>query len=271
MTVLLSMILLQAADPKVSDLLEKARVAWKQGKSSEAVQLADQAVGLEPKNVILRMFRGSLREALRQHEKAVADYSQAINLDPKLAEAYDRRGGEQFKRGKVAESLADFDKFLALTPDAKPGHWRRGISCYYAGQFDEGKKQFESYEKVDTNDVENGVWHFICNARKVGVEKARAEMLKIGKDGRVPMNEVYALFGGKLKPADVLAAAQAGNPPEEQLKVRLFYAHLYLGIWFDIIGDAKQAREHLDLAADKYRIGHYMGDVAQVHRDLLKK
>ena len=65
----------------------------------------------------------------------------------------------------MKESLADFDKFLALRPAEKNGHWKRGISLYYAGRFEDGKKQFEGYENVDTNDVENAVWHFLCNAR----------------------------------------------------------------------------------------------------------
>ena len=160
----------------------------------------------------------------------------------------------------MAESLADFNKFLELQPGEKPGHWKRGISLYYAGKFKDGKEQFESYEKVDTNDVENAVWHYICNARAVGPEKARAALLKIGKDQRVPMMEVYALFAGKAKPADVLAAAKADDPPAAQLKTRLFYAHLYLGIYHDILGDQKQALEHMTEAAEKYRIGHYMGD-----------
>lgn len=269
--VILCLALVAGDEPAVAELLEKARLALKQGKADAALRLANQAVEREPKDPLLRLFRGSIHEALRQHEQAIADYSQAIQLDPKRAEAYDRRGSELFKLGRVAESLADFDKFLELRPDAGPGHWRRGISCYYAGQFEAGKKQFQSYEQVDTNDVENAVWHFLCNARKVGIDKARAELLKIGKDGRVPMMEVYGLFAGKLKPADVLAAATAGNPPAETAKVRLFYAHLYLGIWFDISGDPKQALQHLELAADQYRIGHYMGDVAVVHRNLLQK
>jgi lipoprotein NlpI len=124
---------------------------------------------------------------------------------------------------------------------------------------------------VDTNDVENAVWHYLCNARAAGVEKARAGLLKIGKDRRVPMTEVYALFAGKAKPEDVLTAARAGDPRGEELKRRLFYAHLYLGLYYETEGDKKKAREHITKAADDYRIGHYMGDVAVVHRDLLKK
>src|SRR5262249_17849708 len=96
-------------------------------------------------------------------------------------------------------------------------------------------------------------------------------LLKIGRDRRVPMMEVYSLFGGKIKPADVLAAVEAGDVPAEQRNAQRFYAHLYLGLYAEATGDRKQAVEHLTIAADKRRIGHYMWDVARVHRDLLKK
>jgi lipoprotein NlpI len=253
------------------DRLDKAEAALGKGRAKEALELADEAVGQAPKSPRARYVRGLAHEALGQHTEAVADFDKALEFDAKLAEAYDHRGSERFKLGQVKESLADFDKYLELRPEAKNGHWKRGISLYYAGKFEEGRKQFEGYEKVDTNDVENAVWHYLCNAREVGVEKARAAMLKIGKDGRVPMMEVYALYAGKAKPDDVLAAARAGNPGKDDLKRRLFYAHLYLGLYYEAEGDKKKAREHITQAADDYRIGHYMGDVARVHRDLLKK
>jgi lipoprotein NlpI len=174
-------------------------------------------------------------------------------------------------RGRFAESVADFDRFIALQPDKANGHWRRGISLYYAGKFEAGKKQFEGYEKVDTNDVENAIWHFLCAARKDGVKKARAGILKIGKDKRVPMMQVYELFKGTIKPADVLDAANAGKLSDDQRKPMLFYAHLYLGLYHDALGDTKKAAEHMDLAANKYKIGHYMGEVARVHHEVLAK
>ena len=81
--------------------------------------------------------------------------------------------------------------------------------------------------------------------------------------------EVYALFRGTAKPEDVLAAARAGKLDKAELNVRLFYAHLYLGLYFEAVGDAKLAREHIARAADDYKVNHYMWDVACVHRDLL--
>jgi lipoprotein NlpI len=253
------------------DFLKQAQAALKDGHAKEAERLAAKAVEQEPKSAPARFVRGLAREALGKHDEAIADFDKAVELDPRLAEAYDHRGSEHFKKGQVKESLADFDKYLELRPDAKNGHWRRGISLYYAGRFEEGRGQFKGYEKVDTNDVENAAWHYLCNARAAGVEKARKEILKIGKDGRVPMMVVYALYAGKAKPEDVLKAARAGNPDEKELKGRLFYAHLYLGLYYEAEGDRKKAREHITKAADDYNVGHYMGDVARVHRDLLKK
>jgi lipoprotein NlpI len=169
------------------------------------------------------------------------------------------------------ESIADFDKYLELKPADTPRHWRRGISYYYAGRFEEGAKQFESGHARNPDDVEEAVWHFLCNARGTGIDKARRAILKIGKDNRVPMMQVYSLYAGRAKPEDVLAAAVAGKPTPEQRNYQLFYAHLYLGLYYEATGDRKRALEHLTKAAEEHKIGDYMWDVARVHVDLLRK
>jgi lipoprotein NlpI len=253
------------------DLLKQARIAWENRQPDKAVELAGKAIALDPKDARLYLFRGSLREALGRHDDAIADFDKCLEIDPKNPEAYNHRGSEQFRRGKIAEALADFDRFLELRPAEFPGHWKRGIALYYLGRYADGRKQFAGYEKVDTNDVENAVWHFLCAAREVGVDKARAGMLKIGKDRRVPMMRVYALFKGEAKPEDVLEEARAGKPDPRELEQRLFYAYLYLGLYYEALGDKKNALENLTMAVDKHPNSQYMGDVARVHRDLLRK
>jgi len=155
-----------------------------------------------------------------------------------------------------------------LLPFQVPQHWQRGIAYYYAGRFEAGRKQFELHQTVNPNDVENAVWHFLCVARASNVEKARAALIPITGDARVPMMEVHALFAGKLKPEDILKAATAGNPPAARLNRQLFYAHLYLGLYFEALGDDGKAREHITKAAGEYQTGDYMGDVARVHLQL---
>jgi lipoprotein NlpI len=256
------------------DLLRDARAHLKHGKAKEALALADKAVARDPKNPDVYLVRGGIHDALRDFRAAVKDYTRALKLDPKLAVAHDLRGSSRFKLGEFAGSLADFDRYLELRPGEKAGHWRRGISCYYARRYDEGRKQFEGYEKVSTTDVENGVWHYLCMAPVVGVEKARAAMLKIGKDDRVPLTVVYDLFRGRAKPADVLRAVEEGKPSAAELNSRRFYAHLYLGLYYQSLGDAKRALEHLATATEHRIAGGgpgYMWEVARVHRDVLRK
>jgi lipoprotein NlpI len=259
-----------AAGQNAESLLTQATAAAKNGKINEALQLAGKAMAADPRSIQAPLFRGALHEALEKYPEAVADYSKAIALDAKLPDAYQRRGVAQFKAGNINGSIADFDRYIALKPEAKNGHWQRGISYYYAGRFDEGRQQFEGYQSVDSNDVENAVWRYLCMARGQGVPKARAAMLKIGKDTRVPMKEIYELFSGRLKPDAVLEAARQGSDPNK-VNQQLFYAHLYLGLHYETEGNRQLALEHVTKAAEQHRIGHYMWDVARVHRDMLKK
>jgi lipoprotein NlpI len=206
-------------------------------------------------------------------EKTLADLDKQIQSNPKAAEAYHERGCVHFKLANFKASVRDFDRYIELKPERKAGHWQRGISYYYAGQYDNGKKQFEGYQDFDSNDVENAVWRFMCMARAAGIPKARKDMLKIGNDRRVPMRQVYELFSGKLSPADVLDAARRTGDGKLGLEAQnraLFYAHLYVGIHYDLQGDSAQALLHLNKAVSDYRIGHYMWDVARVQRNVLK-
>lgn len=234
----------------------------------KGVELASAAIQLMPGYARGFFCRGQIYEALRKYPEALEDLNSTIKIDPNWPDAYDLRGSIQFKQGNVKESAIDFDQSIKKNPSRANGHWQRGISLYYANRFEEGKKQFEGYEKVDTNDVENAIWHFLCNARLVGIPRAQKEMLKIGKDRRIPMMSIYELYRGNKKPKDVLDEANQGGSNRSQ---QLFYAHLYLGIFAELEGNSEKAMENLELAANQYRIQHYMGDVARVHLELLKK
>jgi lipoprotein NlpI len=200
----------------------------------------------------------------------VAKLGELLRLEPENARAFYIRGRENFRLGRVKEAVADFDRYVKLVPDAEPRQWERGIAMYYAGEFARGARQFELYQTFDDRDVENSVWRFLCMAREQGVEKARAVMLPIKKDSRVPMMQVFELYRGTIEPEQVLQAARAGEPAAEVLAARLFYAHLYLGLYHEATGDIAQARKFIEHAADKKlqhapRINGYMWDVASVH------
>ncbi|HSQ54407.1 MAG TPA: tetratricopeptide repeat protein, partial [Gemmata sp.] len=250
---------------KASKLIEEAGAAYEAGKTQEAIDLATKAATLDPNNPGAPFVLGSAHLKLRKNAEAIEDFSRVIKLDPKAAGAYDRRGDAYLKTGKFKEAIADFDRFLAFRPKLAPDHWRRGIALYYAGRFKDGVDQFELHRKVNPEDVENSAWHYLCNERANSPMKARADLIPVTKDARVPMKEVLELFAGKIKPADVLAAPEKLKLAGEDLKEARFYANLYVALYYESEGDEKKCLEHMTAAAEKYKIGHYMWDVADVH------
>ncbi len=232
---------------------------------AEKLRQASAAIAAHPHDAAPYRSRAAIYAAAADHARAVADYDRAITLDPDAAEPYDQRGSQHFMLGHITQSIEDFDAYIKRRPSEEPRHWKRGISYYYAGRFDEGQRQFEGYQNVDSNDVENAVWRFLCMARSMGLPAARAALLKIGRDSRVPMKEIYELYAGRATSDDVLAAAKAGNPTPATLNTRLFYAHLYLGLYYEVAGDGKLARRHIREAAEKHKIDNYMWNVADVH------
>jgi len=180
----------------------------------------------------------------------------------------DRRGDEHLRAGRFEEAIADFDAAIALEPGLEAHHWRRGIAQYYAGRYADGAAQFELHRTVNGNDVENTAWHFLCVARLEGVEAARARMLPVAPDSRVPMMEVLDMFAGRTTAIHVMEAARAADGTT-QSESALFYAYLYVGLFNEALGRTEEARAAIDTAATEHTSPYYMGDVARVHAALL--
>jgi lipoprotein NlpI len=260
----LLLLTLSAGPIAAEDLLQQANQAMKLGRTNDALALASRAITLEATNAQAWFLRALINESLGRHTNALADFDHAAELDPKPI-IFQHRGVEHFRLGHFEQSVADFDKFIAAAPQRAAQHWQRGISCYYARQFDEGRKQFELHKTVNPNDVENAVWHFLCLAKMSGPEKARASLMPIEGDTRVPMKEIHALFAGKATAEQVLAAARESTGEDG-----MFYAHLYLGLYYDALADKVKTREHIFKAARDFKADHYMGDVARVHARMLE-
>ena len=252
------------------DPLRKAEEAYRKDDFKAAIAQAKLAAAAEPRRVEPRVLLGLACGQSRDQTGAVEAFTAALAIEPKNATALDRRGDALLKSGKYAEAVADFDAVLALKPELAPEHWRRGIALYYAGRFADGVAQFEAHRKANPEDVENAAWHYLCNAKVAGPAQARAQLIAVTRDPRVPMAEVQKLYAGKLQPADVLAAADALKPDTEAGKEARFYANLYVALYHESAGDAAKRTERLTAAVEKYKIGHYMWDVANAHLTTLK-
>ncbi len=223
------------------------------------------AMGQGAEQLLNRAVEASNRGRSSESVKLATD---ALAREPELAYAYYLRGREHFRLGKITESVADLEQYVRLRPDMEPRQWELGLSYYYAGQFQKGARQFELYQTYHDNDVENSVWRYLCIARTEGTEKARSTLMPIRNDPRIPMMAVYDMFRGEGSPQKVLEIARAGQPGPAGLEGRLFYAHLYIGLFLLAQGDEEGGKTHI-LAAEKRRVRHYMWDVARYHASLL--
>ena len=249
-----------------TELLNGIEEQMRKGNRAEALGLADQLVKSSPQRPDGFFARARIYEEINQPDKAVTDYTQALKLNARAPEIYRQRGAQLFKLGRVDDALADFDTFIRARPEQAPYNWQRGIACYEAGKFDLGRRQFELHHKVNGNDVENAAWHFLCNARVKDFKRARAELLPVSFDPRIPMMELYALYRGTGSVEDVFnAVTKEGNGS----KIQQFYANFYVGLFYEAKGEPKPATDHIEKAVS-IGIDNYMGDVARIHLERMK-
>ena len=229
--------------------------------ASEASDISDQLDAAQAK-YDAGDFDGTLRQLdplLKQTVLGQASKEHVRNL---AARTFQTRGEHHFRHGRIAQSITDFDRQIELQPDQEAHHWQRGIAYYYAGEFEKGARQFELHRTVNPQDVENAAWHLLCAARVPGgsIEKARKSLIPVASDSRVPMAQIQLLFSGKVSPDDVSKAGQNSGGTAK------FYADLYVGLYYEVMGDDNQARRYIRLAAENPSArGSYMGDVARVH------
>jgi lipoprotein NlpI len=253
-------------------LRDQVAAAMKENDVAKALKLTDDAIQANPKKAEPYLIRASIYMADKKFDKAIADFTKTLELEPSGHAARNQRGIANFKAAKIAESLADFDAYIEKVPQAAAAHWQRGLTLYYADKFADGVKQFTTSDKAEPEDVENAIWHFLCNARVQGIDKARGEFFKVKADPRgAYMMTIYKMFKGEAKPDEVFKVAESGEGSKDPEQIRRFYAHYYVGMFYEATGEAKKSYDELKTAHDKYPISHYMMDVAAVHLKLRKK
>ena len=247
-------------------------LGWmRKGDSTNAIATLSALLKQKPDEVRAWHLRAQIRGLSGDADGAIADFGEAIQRNPKSPYLVQERGMLYFRRNDMEKALIDFDRTNEIDSRMAPQNWQRGIALYYAGRYADGRRQFELHQTVKSDDVENAVWHFLCVAREKNPETARARLIPIQGDVRVPMKEVHRLFAGSATPADVMKAAEETSTDPKAKQKHLFYARLYLGLYFEATGDKTRAAEHIRTAANMAPRDDYMGDVARVHARRLKE
>lgn len=187
-----------------------------------------------------------------------------------------REGMDAILRGQMENALNYLDAAYYLFPEKRPQLWQRGIACYYGGRYEDGAAQFESDMEENGCDVEEVLWHFMCNCKRWGFCGAKKRgFLQLRSEASIaPMKEILEMFEGKKCVADVIEAATPASGQQTHVESyngtnALAYAHFYAGMYCEVTGDITAALNHFEKAAE-FDNPDFIGKLMKYHWELYK-
>jgi tetratricopeptide (TPR) repeat protein len=223
------------------------------GQAAETAPLCKSSAGAaSPRPAPAERSQDSGHQAL---ERALADLDAAGEQSSRMRH---RRAELLFRLGRFADAVQAYDEAAqGGDPHDEFSCWERGLAQYYAGDFQAAAAQFQRYHEVGPRDIENGLWYFLCTAKTVGIEAARKAFFDYPEKVRPPFPALLALYRGLGDAEAVLQQAESGDLSAGERNERRFYAHYYTGKYYEIAGEADQARAHLEQALH-HEIPHFM-------------
>jgi tetratricopeptide (TPR) repeat protein len=101
--------LLQNDSSLANSYVSMSKMSWKEGQLSAAIEYANKAISLEPKNADALFWRGFSYRDLKQYDLAIADFDRTIALNNKYTSAYYARGLIYGKQNKYDMAIADME------------------------------------------------------------------------------------------------------------------------------------------------------------------
>ena len=192
----------------------------------------------------------------RQLEQALERLNSVITETP--SRFHHERAEVLFRLDRFKEAVRDYDTAASFGwPHNEDSCWERGLAQYYAGDFRGGREQFSGYHRVGSLDIENGIWRFLCIAEEEGITKARETMLEYPRKVRKPFPALLALYLDRGSANAVLEEARRDTSSAEELTDNLFYAHYYLGKYYEIVDQEDLALRHVRMALE-HKTEHFM-------------
>lgn len=194
-------------------------------------------------------------------EAELGNWNKRLRIYPFDARNYIHRGMTYFKLGKIKESLKDYNKAEELNPQLTPYLWQRGLSYYYLGKYAQAARQFEIDLSVNSLDVEETIWYYLCIARLENDQEAKKSLLPVKYDPRPIMRQIYQLFAGNCSVETLIELANKGDIRD------LLYSNLYAGLYYEAQKDEQKSTLYLNEAVT-YEINDYMWYLARIHQQL---
>jgi len=211
------------------------------------------AIQLSPKLVSGYVYRAAVEEEMKDYAAAIADYTSGIALKPFMTEFHASRGTDYINTGRFADAETDYIFYTGIETDDAGGFFQLGFTQWAQGHFDKAVASFGTSRDLDSKNAYNALW------REIARSDANARGSTISRDGRKIAKDkwpvpIVDLFAGRTKAADVLAAAEKGDP--KAIDGQKCEAAFYVGAWELAQKDVAGAEPLLTRAKDSCPDGY---------------
>jgi tetratricopeptide (TPR) repeat protein len=164
-----------------------------------AIAYLDEAIRLDPKDVLAYNHRGIAYKNKGEYDRAIADYSEAIRLFPSYAEAYFDRGTIYAKeRDDYDRAIADFNEVIRLNPNHALAYHNRGLSySIKMGDMDKAIADFSEAIRLKPNYAVAYHSRSMAYREKGDVDRAIAdckEAIRLDPDNATKYREVLNMM-----------------------------------------------------------------------------
>lgn len=137
--------------------MQQARTYLEAGQPDKAIQEISNLIALFPDKpdndfpgelyCFPYHFRAGIYASMRQHDKAISDYSSIIKLSSSKkaqAEAYCYRGNSYKDMEQYDKAMLDYSKAVELKPDYADAYYYRGWVCHKMQQYDKAMLDYSN-------------------------------------------------------------------------------------------------------------------------------
>ncbi|MCH4553640.1 tetratricopeptide repeat protein [Aestuariibaculum lutulentum] len=118
----------------------------------ERIELCDQVIALEPKNLDAYFLRGLAKNDTGDFYGAIVDYSKIIVLEPD-PDTYYNRGNSRYALNDFEGAKQDFEKAFELDPNFIDALYSMGCAQYDLGEYEDAVKTFWKVNEAVPNDT----------------------------------------------------------------------------------------------------------------------
>ena len=134
----------------------KGLALYSQNKYDEAINAFDEVIGLDPSNIHAWRYKGYSLYGQKKYDESVKVFNEVIRLDPNDTIVWSYKGHALAAQGKskYVEAIEAYDEVIRLDPENADAWYNKGKALAAQGKYDKAIKAYDQVFKIDQNQTE---------------------------------------------------------------------------------------------------------------------